>query len=99
MLAAVLEVMKKNPTLTRIEVQGHASQDTYKKNQELSEQRAASVIKWLTEHGIEGARFVGKGYGTTRPAEGVPITLFNKELHQRVEFHIIEPKCDNTARK
>lgn len=93
-LQAVSEVLKANPKITRIEVQGHASQDTYAKNQELSEQRAASVVKWLIERSIEAPRLVSKGYGMTRPAQGVPVDKKNKELHQRVEFHILEPTCE-----
>jgi OmpA-OmpF porin, OOP family len=93
-LQAVVDVLKANPKITRIEVQGHASQDTYAKNQTLSEQRAASVVKWLIERSIEPGRLVPHGYGTTRPAQGVPVDKKNKELHQRVEFHILEPTCE-----
>jgi len=93
-LQAVAEVLKANPKITKIEVQGHASQDTYAKNQELSEQRAASVVKWLVERSVDATRFVSKGYGMSRPAQGVPVDKKNKELHQRVEFHILEPTCE-----
>jgi OOP family OmpA-OmpF porin len=94
-LQALFEVLRSNPKLARIEVQGHASQDTYSKNQELSELRAASVVKWLYERGIEPGRLSPVGYGTTRPAQGVPVGKAYKELHQRVEFHIIDAKCND----
>lgn len=93
-LQGVYDVLRANPKITRIEVQGHASQDNYAKNQELSEQRAASVVKWLVERNIEPGRLVPKGYGMSRPAQGVPVDRKNKELHQRVEFHILEPTCE-----
>jgi outer membrane protein OmpA-like peptidoglycan-associated protein len=91
-LQAVLQLLKDNPQLQQIEVQGHASQDAYARNQELSEKRAASVVKWLISKGVEPTRVVAKGYGTSRPAAGVPVDRRNKELHQRVEFHIAECK-------
>lgn len=93
-LQGIVDVLKANPKITRIEVQGHASQDTYAKNQELSEQRAASVVKWLIERSIDTGRLVPRGYGMTKPAPGVPVDKKNKELHQRVEFHILEPTCE-----
>jgi outer membrane protein OmpA-like peptidoglycan-associated protein len=93
-LQAMLELLRTSPQLTHIEVQGHASQDAYAKNQELSEKRAMSVVTWLTERGIDPSRLVPKGYGTSAPAKDVPVDRKNKELHQRVEFHIVG--CDKT---
>jgi outer membrane protein OmpA-like peptidoglycan-associated protein len=96
-LQAALDFMTKNPAMTRVEVQGHASQDKYAKNQELSDQRAVAVVKWLTEHGVEGTRLVPKGYGTSQPLPGVSLEGAAKALHQRVEFHILD--CDEKASK
>jgi outer membrane protein OmpA-like peptidoglycan-associated protein len=89
-LESVLKVLQSNPTLKRIEIQGHASKDTYKLNQELSEKRAATVMTWLIKRGIEPGRLAWVGYGTDRPMEGAPPG--EKELHQRVEFHLLECK-------
>jgi outer membrane protein OmpA-like peptidoglycan-associated protein len=96
-LLAVIEILKDNAHLKKVEVQGHASQDTFAKNQELSELRAAAVVTWLVQHGVDAARLVPKGYGTTRPAPGVSVDKAYKELHQRVEFFVIEPQCDRPA--
>lgn len=98
-LQAVADILRSNSKITRIEVQGHASQDAYPRNQELSDKRAASVVRWLVEHGVEVARITPKGYGTSKPAQGVPVEKAYKELHQRVEFHILEPKCDGASSK
>lgn len=52
----------------KLEVQGHTDSvgsDDY--NQKLSEARAASVVAWLTGHGVAAARLTPKGYGETRP--------------------------------
>jgi outer membrane protein OmpA-like peptidoglycan-associated protein len=93
-LTAVFEILRDNPEIKKMEVQGHASQDTYAKNQELSDLRAEVVVKWLVQKGIDPTRLVPKGYGTTVPAKGVTVDRKNKEIHQRVEFHQLEPQCD-----
>lgn len=93
-LQAVLDLLKSNPKIALIEIQGHASQDSYPKNQELSDGRAASVVKWLVTRGIPATMLQPKGYGTSRPVPGLSIEKPYKELHQRVEFHIIEPRCN-----
>jgi OmpA-OmpF porin, OOP family len=98
-LKAILDLVQSTPAVKRIEVQGHASQDTYAKNQELSEQRAAAVVKWLVERGMDATRLTPKGYGSTRPAKGVSLEKAFKELHQRVEFHILEPVCKDEPSK
>jgi OOP family OmpA-OmpF porin len=98
-LQAVLDVLKDNPQILKIEVQGHASQDKYPKNQELSEGRAQQVVQWLVSKGMDPNRLVPKGYGTSVPKPGVPIDLKNKELHQRVEFHVLEPQCAQKPQK
>lgn len=99
-LSAVADILRARPEITKVEIQGHASQDGYAKNQVLSEDRAASVMKWLIERGIDPSRLTPRGYGTTKPAQGVPVLERKyKELHQRVEFHINEPKCEGASGK
>jgi outer membrane protein OmpA-like peptidoglycan-associated protein len=98
-LKLVSDLVQSTPSLKRIEVQGHASQDNYPKNQELSELRAAAVVKWLVERGMDPTRLTPKGYGTSRPAKGVSLDKAYKELHQRVEFHILEPVCKDEPSK
>jgi len=88
-LNAVLQILKSHPEIKLIEVQGHASQDTYTKNQELSEGRAASVVTWLMGRGIDPTRLRPKGYGTSKPAESIPAGPRYKDMHQRVEFHML----------
>ena len=51
-----------------VEVQGHTdSVGGDDANLKLSEARAASVMQWLTAHGIPAARLTSKGYGKTQP--------------------------------
>lgn len=98
-LQAVADILRANPKIAHVEIQGHASQDAYAKNEQLSEQRAASVMKWMVERGIAPSRLTPRGLGTSRPAQGVPQGRAYKELHQRVEFHIDGPKCEGAPRK
>lgn len=63
----VVKIAKANPNL-KFEIAGHTDgrgTDAY--NQSLSERRAASVVRYLTQAGIAAARLTAKGYGKTRP--------------------------------
>jgi outer membrane protein OmpA-like peptidoglycan-associated protein len=52
----------------RFEVQGHTdAAGPAAANVTLSHQRAEAIVEWLTEHGVEASRLVGKGYGDTVP--------------------------------
>jgi OOP family OmpA-OmpF porin len=67
-LDAVAATLKGNPQILLIEVQGHADErgnDDY--NMRLTEDRAAAVKTYLTEHGVEADRLQSHGYGETKP--------------------------------
>ncbi|MFI5288810.1 MAG: OmpA family protein [Polyangia bacterium] len=67
-LDAIVATLKGNPQILLIEVQGHADErgnDDY--NMRLTEDRAAAVKTYLTEHGVEADRLQSHGYGETRP--------------------------------
>ena len=64
------EIVKllKDRTDWRFEVQGHTDNVGAKAaNLTLSEQRAKTVVEWLTKNGIAASRLVAKGYGDTVP--------------------------------
>jgi OOP family OmpA-OmpF porin len=66
-LAHVQALMTQNAAL-KLEVQGHTDNvgtDAY--NQKLSEDRAAAVVAWLTQHQVKSDRLTSQGYGKTRP--------------------------------
>ncbi len=84
-LRAVLEVMKRAPG-RRFRIAGHTDSDggdDY--NQNLSDRRAATVIRWLTDNGIDAARLEGTGFGETRPAAPND-TESGKALNRRVQL-------------
>lgn len=84
-LDAVSEILSKMPKV-KLEIQGHTdNRGTAAYNKGLSERRAASVLKYLVEHGIEEGRLSSNGYGFERPM--VPNdTAINRALNRRVQF-------------
>jgi outer membrane protein OmpA-like peptidoglycan-associated protein len=90
LLTEIADVMIKNPRIRKVEVQGHTDNSgTVEHNQKLSEDRAASVVAWLTSHGVSGDRLVPKGYGQGKPL--VPnVTAANRAKNRRVQFIILD---------
>ncbi len=88
LLTEVAKVMTDHPEIKRVRVEGHTdNKGGAAYNVKLSQQRADSVINWLSSHGIAVDRLVAKGMGLTTPL--VPNdTEANRALNRRVEFHI-----------
>ena len=66
-LDRLTNLLKENPNIT-IELGAHCDyrgNDAY--NERLSQRRAESVVKYLTEHGIVSERLTAKGYGEKQP--------------------------------
>jgi outer membrane protein OmpA-like peptidoglycan-associated protein len=87
-LNAVAQIMKDHPELKKIRVEGHTDNKgaaAYNKN--LSQKRAASVAKWLVDHGVEKTRIVSQGFGLERPLD-TNATEEGRASNRRVEFHI-----------
>lgn len=85
-LAAVAEVLEKNPS-TRIEVAGHTdSTGDPATNQELSDQRAAAVKQVLVDdYGADSSRITTRGWGAEQPIEDND-TEEGRALNRRVEI-------------
>jgi outer membrane protein OmpA-like peptidoglycan-associated protein len=90
LMQEIADTLIKNPRIKRVEVQGHTdSSGTAEYNQTLSEQRATSVLTWLTSHGVSADRLIAHGYGKERPL--IPnVTKGMKALNRRVQFIILE---------
>lgn len=97
LLDEVAKVIKENPQIKKIEVEGHASDegsDDY--NLKLSDKRANSVMKYLTgKAGIAKEMLTAKGYGESRPIASND-TDDGKEKNRRVEFTITEQEITQT---
>jgi OmpA-OmpF porin, OOP family len=89
-LNAVLAVMKEHSEFTKLGVEGHTdNRGGAGHNLDLSRRRAASVMKWLVDHGVAANRLSSKGLGMTKPIDSND-TDAGRQNNRRVEFHILE---------
>jgi outer membrane protein OmpA-like peptidoglycan-associated protein len=90
LLLQIAEVMRSALHIKRIRVEGHTdSSGADAANLKLSERRAASVMKFLVNAGIEGERLESKGFGESAPITENK-TKEGREANRRVELMIIE---------
>ena len=86
-LAAAVKVLKDNPSI-RIEIAGHTdSSGDAETNRALSQQRAESVLKYLTEQGVSATQLTAKGYGPDVPLQP-NTTPEGRSKNRRVEFNL-----------
>ena len=98
LLTEVAKVIKDNPQIQKIEIQGHASAeggDSH--NMRLSDRRAKAVKKFLTgkKGGVTKDHLAAKGYGETQPIASND-TEDGREKNRRVEFVITEQEVTQT---
>jgi len=80
----------KQETSLRISVEGHTdSRGTDAYNQKLSERRAATVLNYLADHGVERSRMTAIGYGESRPVASND-TDDGRAQNRRVELRVVE---------
>ncbi len=90
MLGEIVQLLKATPGIHKMRVEGHTdNRGAAAMNLDLSKRRAASVVTWLVQHGIEGGRLESEGYGITKPIE-TNDTDAGRQANRRVEFHILE---------
>jgi outer membrane protein OmpA-like peptidoglycan-associated protein len=83
-------VITKNPQIKRIQIEGYASSEgDAAHNKKLSDDRAKSAMKYLTDHGIAQARLTALGFGVDKPIADNS-TEDGREKNRRVEFSILE---------
>lgn len=88
-LNAVAETIKNNPQIELVEIGGHADQngsDAY--NLRLTEDRAASVKRYLLSKGVKEKSIISQGYGEYCPVEEGNTDAIN-EKNRRVEFKVL----------
>lgn len=89
LLDSVAKVLEDHPELQKIRVEGHTdSQGSNAFNLDLSQRRAASVVRYLTEKGIAAGRLLSEGYGEERPIASNR-TAKGRATNRRVEFLIV----------
>ena len=98
LLDEVAALILANPTLRRLDVQGHTDQTGDPgKNRALSQARAEAVVAYLVSKGVEASRLSATGFGPDRPliaedseaaqAQGGEAA---RAANRRVELHVVE---------
>ncbi len=86
----VASILKNNPQIKKVRVEGHTDaigSDAY--NMKLSQRRANSVRDYLVNKGIDGSRLESVGYGKTRPI-ATNKTAAGRAQNRRTEFNVVE---------
>jgi outer membrane protein OmpA-like peptidoglycan-associated protein len=88
-LDRLLKLLQQNSSL-QIEISGHTDNTgTSALNEQLSQNRAASVVKYLTSKGISATRLSYKGYGATMPV-ATNTTKEGRQQNRRTEIKITQ---------
>jgi outer membrane protein OmpA-like peptidoglycan-associated protein len=88
-LGAVKKALDEHPEIRRVRVEGHTDDvGSPEYNQALSEKRAASVVKWLVDRGVDAQRLESVGYGQTQPIDAAA-TEEARANNRRVVFRIL----------
>ena len=98
LLNEVVEVVKDNPQIKKILIEGHASSEgDAAHNLKLSDERAKAVMTYLAEHGVAKERLSAKGFGSTQPIADNN-TEAGREKNRRVDFTIVEQAAAGGAK-
>jgi outer membrane protein OmpA-like peptidoglycan-associated protein len=90
-LKAVAEALRALPEIRLVAIEGHTdSQGKDAFNADLSQRRAASVMKFLIEQGIDAGRLKAIGHGESKPVASNK-TAAGRAQNRRVEFNILDP--------
>jgi len=90
-LDKLVRIMNENPV--NVELGSHTdSRGSSAYNDKLSQKRAESVVKYITNNGIDKSRITAQGYGeqqlVNKCAEGVPCTIAEHQANRRTEFKV-----------
>jgi len=90
LLKQVASVLKANPQIELLRVEGHTdNQGKDAANLNLSQRRASNVRSFLIKEGIAAKRLEAVGYGETKPVD-TNKTAAGRENNRRVEFNILK---------
>lgn len=87
-LDEVVSLMNANKDIKKVSVEGHTdNRGDYKMNTQLSKDRAAAVVKYLSSKGIDPGRLGSDGFGPDKPIDDNK-TEKGRQRNRRVEFKI-----------
>ena len=88
LLGAVRAVLEAHPEVKKLRIEGHTdNRGEAGNNKKLSQARAESVAKWLSDHGTDKARLSAAGFGSEKPIDSNE-TEPGRTNNRRVEFHV-----------
>ena len=89
-LKTLAEVMKENPQITKLRIEGHTDDSGASDfNHKLSQARAEAVAEWLAKNGVDQSRLATVGLGEEHPL--VPNdSKEHREQNRRTEFKVWE---------
>jgi peptidoglycan-associated lipoprotein len=93
-LNGLAKVLKDNPDIS-VEIDSHTdTRGDFEINKYISQQRAQSVVNYLSLNGISLKRLTAKGYGKERPlipcSSGDRCTEADQAKNRRTEFKVIK---------
>ena len=84
----VVKLMQEESRVEQVDIIGHTSAEGKAKyNKKLSQDRAAAVLKYLVDHGIDAGRLMSEGKGEEEPIADNE-TEEGKIANRRVEFKV-----------
>ncbi len=93
LLHEIAEVIRKNPQVKKISIEGHASSEgdvPAGHNKKLSDDRAKAVMTYLIQkESIDAAKLSAKGWGSEKPLASND-TEDGREKNRRVEFLVVD---------
>ncbi|MBX3188032.1 MAG: OmpA family protein [Labilithrix sp.] len=99
MLQEISNLLKANKGIKRMSIEGHTdNRGSAEMNKTLSQNRANSVMNWLTQHGVEPNRLEAHGFGLEKPIEDNS-TDAGRAANRRVEFKILDEEDSNKVQK
>jgi outer membrane protein OmpA-like peptidoglycan-associated protein len=97
LLKQVAAVLRANPQLQQVRVEGHTDdQGADAKNLDLSQRRSANVRAFLIKEGIAAERLEAVGYGETAPV-ATNKTARGRDQNRRVVFNIVKVADEQPA--
>ncbi|GAB4525671.1 MAG: hypothetical protein Tsb0020_43620 [Haliangiales bacterium] len=90
LLRNVAQVLKADPDIDRLRIEGHTdNRGDASYNQELSQRRAQAVVAFLIDQGVDRGRLTAVGVGETQPIASNK-TKRGRATNRRVEFVILD---------
>jgi cysteine-rich repeat protein len=91
LLDEVIQVLKDNPQLKKLEIQAHTDErGKAGYNLKLSNGRAKEVFDYCVKHGIDAKRLTSKGFGFSQPVIKGAKTEEEHQKNRRVVFKILQ---------